>query len=199
VALDLATRGHELWALDSDSELVAALARRARELGLKLETAVADARSFELPRRFALAIAPMQVVQLLGESPGRCATLERVRAHLEPGGVFAAALADPFEAVAPAEALPPLPDVLEQEGWVLSSRPVAVREERGAVAVDRLRQCVSPSGELREELSSVRIETVSPDGLEREASAVGLEPAGRLAVPPTADHVGSTVVLLAAP
>ena len=32
--------------------------------------------------------------------------------------------------------------------------------------------------------------------LEREAAAAGLAPAGRRAVPPTSDHVGSSVVLL---
>lgn len=196
VALDLAARGQKLTALDSDAALVHELARRARARGLKLDAVVADARSFELPGRFALVIAPMQVVQLLGGSPGRRATLMQVRAHLEPGGLLAAALADPFEAVPAAEALPPLPDVREEGGWVLSSQPVAVRAEGGAVAVDRLRQSVSPAGELSEELWTVRLESVSPSELEGEGRAAGLQPAGRRTVPPTSDHVGSTVVLL---
>jgi SAM-dependent methyltransferase len=199
VALDLAARGHTVAGVDSDPELVRALLSRARERGLPVEAVVADVRALSLQRRFALAIAPMQVVQLLGGAPGRARALSRLRAHLEPGGLLAAALADPFEAVSPGEALPPLPDVREHDGWVLSSRPLAVREEPGRVAVERLRQAVSPGGELREELHTVRLDALQPETLEREARAAGLEPAGRRSVPETRDHVGSTVVLLRSP
>ena len=86
----------------------------------------------------------MQVVQLLGGASGRIALLDARARAPGPGARFAAALADPFEAVPPADALPPLPDVAELEGWVLSSRPVDVREESGGVAVDRLRQRSRP-------------------------------------------------------
>jgi SAM-dependent methyltransferase len=199
VALVLAAGGHELTALDSDAELVAELASRARARGLRVDTLAADARTFALGRRFRLALAPMQVVQLLGGRPGRRALLERVRAHLEPGGRFAAALADPFESVSAADALPPLPDVAELDGWVLSSRPVSVREAEAGVAVDRVRQLVSPDGELAEELSTVVLESVTPSELEGEAAALGFMPAGRRQVPATSDHVGSTVVIVEAP
>ena len=199
VALDLADRGHEVTALDSDAELVHALAARARGCGLRVDTVTGDARSFELGRRFALVVAPMQVFQLLGGSDGRVAAFERAAAHLQSGGAVAVALADPFEAVPPADALPPVPDVREQDGWVLSSRPVAVRPENGAMAIDRLRQLVSPAGELSEELYTVRLDTVSPDQLDSEAERAGLKPAGRRTVPPTPDHVGSTVVLCEVP
>jgi SAM-dependent methyltransferase len=199
VALDLAARGHEVTALDADADLVAELARRAREHGLRVDTVAADARSFELGRDFALAIAPMQVAQLLGGSTGRAAMLEHVHDHLHPGALFAVALADPFEAVSPDDALPPLPDVREEEGWVLSSQPVAVRPgDGGAVAIDRLRQLVSPAGELTEEMATITLDGVTPAELEVEAGAAGLRPAGRRQVPPTDDHVGSTVVLLEA-
>ena len=198
VALDLAAAGHELTALDSDRELVTELARRARELGhgSAVDGVVADARSFSLPKRFALIIAPMQVVQLLGGPDGRRSALQQAHHHLAPGGAVALALADPFEAVPAADALPPLPDVREQDGWVLSSQPLAVRPEEGGVAVDRLRQLVSPGGDLSEELYTVRLDSVGPDELEREATRAGLRPAGRRAVAPTPDHVGSTVLLL---
>jgi SAM-dependent methyltransferase len=198
VALDLAEQGHRVTALDADAELMRALARRARERGLRVETVTADARSLSLPGRFALAIAPMQVVQLLGGPGGRSAFLEAVRRHLVDGGLLAAALADPFEAVPAEDALPPLPDVREEDGWVFSSTPVAVRPEPGAVAVDRLRQTVSPTGELSESLVTVRLDTLTAAELEAEGRAAGFAALGSRAVAPTADHVGSTVVLLEA-
>jgi SAM-dependent methyltransferase len=199
VALDLAGRGHRVTGLDPHAELVHELAARARRLRLKVQTVVADARSFSLPDRFAMAIAPMQVMQLLGGPAGRLTALERVRDHLAPRGLLAVALADPFAAVPPAEALPPLPDLREEDGWVLSSRPLAVTPADGGVLITRLRQAVSPAGELSEEMAEVRLDAVSADELEDEASRAGLAPAGRHQVAPTADHVGSSVVLLELP
>jgi SAM-dependent methyltransferase len=196
VALDLAQRGHAVTGLDSDAELVRELSARARRLGLTVEAAIGDARSFSLPSRFALAIAPMQVVQLLGGAQARTRALERAREHLLADGLLAIALADPFAAVTPEESLPPLPDVREHEGWVLSSQPVSVTPKNGGVVITRLRQLVSPSGELTEEMADVHLDHVSVDELESEAEAAGLAAAGRRSVPPTADHVGSTVVLL---
>jgi len=198
VALDLAAAGHAVTGVDSDAELVAELARRARLRGLRVDAVCADARSLSLSGRYELVIAPMQMVQLLGGGAGRRQALERSGEHLAAGGVVAIALADPFEAVAPEDALPPLPDVREENGWLLSSRPVAVRPRRGGVAVERLRQLVAPGGELAEELHSVLLDAVSAAELEREAAAVGLAAAGRRPVPPTPDHVGSTVVMLEA-
>src|SRR3954470_6903315 len=77
VALDLAERGHEVTAVDAERAFVDELARRARERGLRVDSVVADARSFELGRRFALAIAPMQVMQLLGGAAARERALTR--------------------------------------------------------------------------------------------------------------------------
>ena len=42
VALDLARRGHDVTAIDSDPELVAELAGRARARGMRVATATAD-------------------------------------------------------------------------------------------------------------------------------------------------------------
>ena len=41
----------------------------------------------------------------------------------------------------------------------------------------------------------MRLDTVSPDQLDSEAERAGLRPAGRRSVPPTPDHVGSSVVV----
>jgi SAM-dependent methyltransferase len=200
IALDLAARGHDVTALDADSALIDALAERARESGLRLRAVAADARTFEIPgARFSLAIAPMQVVQLFGGSAARTAALERVRAHLVSGGLFAAAIADPFEGEPPEIVGPPLPDVREQDGWVFQSQPVFLREVPGGCEIDRVRQAVSPSGELTESYNTIRLDDLAAEELESDGRAAGFRVCPRRAVPGTRDYVGSTVVMLEAP
>jgi SAM-dependent methyltransferase len=199
VALDLAARGFDVAALDSEAALVEALDGRARARGLAVDAAVGDARSLALGRRdFALVIAPMQVVQLMGGSPGREAMLASVHAHVRPGGRFAAALADPFEGVPAEDAGPPLPDVREQDGWIFSSTPVAVRSEGGGTAIDRLRQAVSPGGRLDESMTSIVLDAVDAAELEAEGARAGFRVLPRRQVPPTGDYVGSAVAVLEA-
>ena len=199
VALDLAERGHDVTAVDSDAMLVRTLAARARERGLRLHAEVADARALALGARYALAIAPMQLVQLLGGPDGRARLLGSTRLHLRSGATLALSLADPFEGIPDEDVLPPLPDVREEGGWIYSSMPVAVRAEGGATAVDRLRQAVSPSGELTEAMFTIELDRVTPDELESEARAAGFRVVPRRSVPATGDYVGSTVVMLEAP
>lgn len=199
VALDLAGRGHEVVGVDADPALVAALDERAAAAGVPASGIVADARSLMLDRRFPLALLAMQVVQLLGGAPGRVALLSALRRQLEPGGLVAIALADPFDAVPAGEARPPLPDMLEVDGWVLASTPVAVRDEGDAVAIDRLRHATSPAGELTEELATITLDACAPATLEQEAREAGLRLLPARHVPPTPDYVGSTVVLAEAP
>jgi SAM-dependent methyltransferase len=201
VALDLAALGHDVTGVDCEPSFTAALAARARERGLRVHSETADARSFSLPgRTFALAIAPMQVAQLLGGAEGRASMLTCAARHLAPGGVLAVALADPFDGIPDEEEqLPPLPDVREEDGWVYSSAPIAVREEAGATAIDRLRQAVSPSGDLDESMATIRLDSVRPEELEAEAAGTGAWVVrDRRSVPPTTDYVGSAVVMLEA-
>jgi SAM-dependent methyltransferase len=202
VALDLAARGHDVTGIDCEPELVDALARRARERGLTVQAHPADARSFEIPgRAFGLAIVPMQVAQLLGGADGRRAMLGCVRRHLAAGAALAIALADPLEGIpADEEPLPPLPDVREEDGWVYSSTPINVRDvEGGATAIDRLRQAVSPDGELDESFAVIVLDAVRPEQLEAEAQGVGgYAIRERRSVPATTDYVGSVVVMLEA-
>jgi SAM-dependent methyltransferase len=199
VALDLAERGHDVTAVDADPDLVRELARRARARGLRLSAYPLDARTLVLERTFAIAIAPMQVVQLLGGPPGREAMLRAVRSHLSPGGRLAAALADPFDGLPSDMVLPPLPDVREEDGWVFQSTPIAVRDEPGGVlAIDRLREAVSPAGDHADEVATIRLDRVLPEELEAEAERCGFRPRPRRRVPETDAYVGSTVVVLEA-
>jgi SAM-dependent methyltransferase len=198
VALDLARRGHDVTALDSDPELVHELSARARKLGVRVRTAAADARSFELGREFALAIAPMQVVQLLGGERGRRAALACIRRHLRPGAILAAALADPFEGIPAGEVVPPLPDIREADGWVYASTPVAVRREETTAAIDRHRQSVSPAGDVSEWVATIQLDLVSAPELESEAADCGFVAHERGWIPDSPEWTGSTVVMLEA-
>src|SRR5215208_48798 len=199
VALDLAERGHDVTGVDSEPSLVRALAARARDRGLRVHAEAGDVRALALGARFALAIAPMQVVQLLGGPPGRSPMLSSARLHLEHGGLLSVAIADPFEGIPDGDALPPLPDVRQEGGWIYSSMPVAVREEGATTAIDRLRQTVSPDGELSESMFTIELDRVEAGQLEAEACAAGFRVLPRRSVPPTEDYVGSSVVMLEAP
>jgi SAM-dependent methyltransferase len=198
VALALAADGYDVTGLDPEPAFVRALASRARERSLHVRAEVGDARSFELGREFALAVAPMQVLQLLGGAEGRSSALRAVRRHLRPGGLFAAALADPWEGVPAEQLAPPLPDVREQDGWVFSSTPMAVRPQPESTAIERRREAVSPSGELAEGIAVIQLDTASAPDVERAAYDADYRVLPRRGVPATADYVGSTVVMLEA-
>ena len=130
VTLDLAAEGVAVVALDIEPALLAALARRAG--GLPVETVVADARRFELGRRFSLVLAPMQTLQMLGGDSGRAAFLRLALAHLQPGGLLAAAVADAMDCFDEEHPLPPPPDAREVAGVCYSSQLLAVVEDEAA-------------------------------------------------------------------
>lgn len=192
VALHLARRGHATVGLDRDPELIAALAERAD--GLPLRAVVGDAQRFELEQEVALVLAPMQLAQLLPDSAARVECLRRVASHLPAGGRAALAIVEelPLESEGP----PPLPDVREVDGWIYSSLPLDAVDIGEEIVIQRLRQTVSPAGELSEEENEIRIRTLRADQLEREGAAAGLVPLPRRGIAPTDLHVGSTVVLL---
>ena len=196
VALDLAGRGHPVVALDREPALVAALRERAARAGAPVEAVCADARDFALGRRFPLVVVPMQTVQLLGGATGRAAFLRCARAHLEPGGLLAVALADALEGFDAEHDEPPLPDLREVDGVVYASRPVAVRDEGEQVAIARIRETVDPGGRRTVQDDVVRLDRLDAAGLAAEAAAVALwaEPPRR--IPATDEYVGSTVAML---
>jgi len=198
IALDLASRGHEVTGIDSDSELVDALNTRASERDLPVQAVPGDARSFDLERTFALVISPMQVVQLLGGPDGRRSMFATVRRHLDAGGTFAAALANPFEGVPDEELGPPVPDIREHDGWVYSSTPVGIRRVKDWFLIDRHREAVSPEGERTEEFSTIVLDTLLADQFGAEAAAHGFAAGPVRHVSPTAEYVGSDVAVLEA-
>jgi SAM-dependent methyltransferase len=198
VGLHLARFGHRVHGLDSDADLVAAFNERALATELAATAGVGDARAFDLGERFGFAMAPMQLIQLLSGREERLACLRCVARHLRPDGTFAAAIVDEIPPPV-ADAPPPLPDARELDDWIYSSLPLESVVDGEAIVVRRLRQTVSPAGELSEEIDEIQLLALPADVFEAEASEVGLRPAGRLQIAPTDAHIGSTVVLLKAP
>lgn len=195
VALHLARRGHRVLAVDHDHELILELAERARDL--PVEPLCVDALDLAITEPVALALAPMQFIQLLRSSESRVRCLRRVAAALHPGGLLAVALLGQHPPLPAAGAPPPLPDVREVDGWIYSSQPtVLVGMMAGQIILRRQRQVVSPAGELREETNMIQLVWVDAGELYEEGEAAGLSPVGGYRVDATADHVGSIVILL---
>jgi hypothetical protein len=179
--------------LDSDPELIAGLRERAVGLATEAEGDLADARGFALGARFGLVLAPMQLLQLFDGPRERLACLGSVGGHLLPGGLAAFAIVEEMPA-GPAGP-PPSPDAAERGGWTFSSLPLAVDVGPEQIRVKRLRQALSPDGELSEETDEVRLARLDAATLEQEAALSGLAPCGRRRIEATSAHVGSTVVL----
>jgi len=197
VSLHLAREGLTVEALDLSSELLAELERRAAAAGLAITATAGDGRNISGERRYSAVLAPMQFVHLLAGARDRALMLRSARAHLRRGGLFAAAVLT--ERAMPVAGIGDLvPDVRELDGWVYSSLPLELIDTGDGVELRRLRQIVSPEGELSEEMNAVRLGHLAPAELEREARAEGFEPLERIDVPPTDDHVGSVICVLEA-
>jgi SAM-dependent methyltransferase len=195
VALDLAARGVDVTALDSDPSLLAALAERAEAASLSIPTIAADARTFTAPGTFALIAVPMQTIQLLGGPDGRIAFLRAAREHLADGGRIAIALADALDSFeAEVDGLPE-PDVATVDGITYTSLPLAVVDEGDHAAIHRLRQ---RSDGAPEEHDVIRLARVTPAELAEEAEPLGLTAEEARRIPATDVYVGSTVVILRA-
>jgi SAM-dependent methyltransferase len=199
VALHLAAEGRRVWAVDVDQRLLDALASRAEGRGLDVEIRRGDCRSLDLGHRFALAIAPMQLVQILGGAAERRAFFLGARDHLLEGGLLAVAIVEGAPALALTFGADVPPDIREVSGWVYSSQPVSTRALDGVLEATRLRQVVSPDGDLSENVHVDRLDLLDAPELEAEGRACGLDPSGRVEVPAGLDHVGSIVVLFERP
>jgi SAM-dependent methyltransferase len=199
VALDLGRHGHHVLGVDVEPAFVDALRERAAERRVEASAEVGDVRDLEVTGEFALIIVPMQTIQLLEDAEERRAALDGMRRHLAPRGVIALAIVDGDPSgdddggVAPV-----LPDVAEIDGWVYSSLPIEVRSEDGRLVIARLRQIVTPDGDLTDERAELRLAVLDPARVEAEAAEAGLRPAGLRVISETDLHVGSAVVLLEA-
>jgi SAM-dependent methyltransferase len=200
VALDLARHGHRVTALDLDADLLAALRERAE--GTEIETLCADARTFALERReFALCIAPMQTIQLLGGSAGRLRFLRRARAHLAPGGLLACAIVteiDEFDCYA--GDIGPSPEIARVDGCSYISRATRVQVGKRVVRIERERSVLAPANAGAParpscERDVVELDRVGVEQLQREALQVGLASAGTRPIAATEEHTASVAVI----
>jgi SAM-dependent methyltransferase len=212
VALDLARAGHDVTAVDVEEVLLDTL--RARAGRSRIEAVCADARALQLDRNdFSLCLAPMQTIQLLGGSGQREAFLRAARAHLRPNGVLACAILSHLEPFDCADGqIGPAPERTRVDGLLYVSRPTRVALLRRTVVIERDRRIFAPRPagaivatgdedagiELSFEHHVIELDRVSAAELEREGIAAGLRPEPVREIPSTADHVGSTVVMLRA-
>jgi SAM-dependent methyltransferase len=197
VTRDLASGGVAVIALDIEAALLAALAHRAA--GLPVETVLADARSFAVARRFSLVLVPMQTLQLLGGPHGRADFLRRALAHMEPGGLLAAAVADPMDCFDDVHELPP-PATARWVGDVCyTSQLLAVVEDGGRAAIHRRREIRAPSKSPYGEDVVIHLDRLSASDVAAEATALGfiVEPSRQ--VPETDRYLGCEVAMLRAP
>ena len=139
----------------------------------------------------------MQLVHLLGGRRGapRCSTGSPPGLHPVACSRLAL-LAEQADAVSHGN--PPLPDVLERDGWVYSSLPLEVRDVDGRLELRRLRQIVSPQGAFEEEVDVIALDGLDARRFEAEASGAGLVVRERVEIAAPPDHVGSIVCMLEA-
>jgi hypothetical protein len=134
-------------------------------------------------------------VQLLRPA-GRLGFLRSARAHVAAGGLVAIALADALECFDGDHVLLPLPDRLIVDSTLYSSQPVALRDHGSTVAIERIREIVTADGRRSASDDVLHLDRVSIDEVESEGRAAGLTPLLAHIVPPTEEHVGTSVVML---
>ncbi len=95
VSVPLARRGLDVTALELSSAMLERGRAFATRENVSIQWIQADMRDFDLPERFPLVIAPFNALMHLYALDDQDRALERIAAHLEPGGVFAFDLYQP--------------------------------------------------------------------------------------------------------
>ncbi len=192
VTLALARTGVDVVAVDIEARLLEALARRAR--GLPVETVLADARRLPGGRAVSLVVVPMQTLQMLGGREGRAAFLRGAGERLRPGGLLAAALADPLDCFDEEHTEPPPPQVRDVVGVRYASQLLGVAGEGDRAALHRRREIVGERYEAHDVV--IRLDRVRPAEVASEACELGYEPEPPREIAETERYLGSTVVML---
>lgn len=96
VLIPLAQQGIDITGLDSSQFMVEECRSRVAATGLSAEIVRDDMRAFDIGRQFNLVIVPGASFQLLDERADAVSALQRVRAHLLPGGLMVLSLFIPY-------------------------------------------------------------------------------------------------------
>src|SRR5262249_10365378 len=99
VTIPLAQAGVAVTGVEVAPAMLAAAKRKVaalpEEVRARVELVRGDMRSFSLPKKFALAIAPYRAFMHLLTVEDQRAALEAVRTHLQDGGLFVFDVAEP--------------------------------------------------------------------------------------------------------
>lgn len=96
VLLPMARAGWEIWGLDHDAAMLDLLNRRSEHpASIHKQLVLGDMTDFQLPARFGLIFSPCNTFSTLAATQRKSA-FERIAAHLQPGGCFAASLPNPY-------------------------------------------------------------------------------------------------------
>jgi SAM-dependent methyltransferase len=188
VALDLARRGHAVTAVEIDPDLADELAARAA--GLPIDVICADVTQEPWPGRYALVIAPMQLIQVLGGERARRAMLRHARDCLSPGGSVVVAFVDTV-----AEATFGRSEITHEDSLVLdasryTSRAVSVRFSRRAIQIVRERRTRDAAGAERRSRAHLSLAVLPQAQVVEEAARAGLALARAHEIPGTEQDLG---------
>ncbi len=89
VSIPLARRGLEVTGLELSPKMLELGRENAARESVKIEFVLGDARDFNLEAQFPLVIAPFNALMHLYSLSDQDRALRCIKAHLEPGGVFA--------------------------------------------------------------------------------------------------------------
>jgi len=195
-------RGPEVIAVENDPDLVPELKLEAQRLARAVRVVQADLSDptrLRLPSKPDLAIGPLHVIQVFSRA-SRPALLGRLAELMAPGGIIALTVVDETTLLsAGAAATQVLPDMREIDGWVYSSDPLWVQLGDQVLTVRRLRERVSPGGDIERTVKDEILHRLSPERLEQEGEEAGLRRAGRRQVSSGPNEADSIVILLEVP
>ena len=192
VALDLARRGHRVVAVEIEPELAAEL--RSRAAGLPVDVICADITTQPPAATFALVIAPMQVIQVLGGERRRLAMFRHACAHLAPGAAVVVAFVDTVAEMSfgPSELVQE--DSLVLDAATYTSRAVSVRFSRRAIQIVRERRARGPASDVRRSRSHQALQVLPRHQVVAEAARAGLELEHVYEVPGSAHDLACTAL-----
>ena len=175
---------------------VACCARAPCREGWRSTTVVADARSFELERRFSLIVVPMQTLQLLGGprvARRSCAARARICSR---AGWSPRRWPTRWTASTTSTTRHRRPTLATSREVRYTSQLLAVLDDGGRAAIHRRREIIGPGRRPHAEDVVVHLDRVSAQQVAAEAARLGflVEPHRR--IPESERYLGSTIVVL---